>query len=86
MTAGSALPERPASNWRAAASESRTPRWELDAALAVLERAREDLASLWHEDACQQERHIAERRLQSAERLVERITGMLPPGEAEPIG
>jgi hypothetical protein len=51
--------------------------WELDAALAVLQRAREELAALPVEH--DSEMHLAaQRRVQSAQQLVNRICGKLP--------
>jgi hypothetical protein len=67
--------ELPASN--CTQPEPRTPRWELDAALAVLARAHEEWAALAHTDANAQTRQAMARRLQSAQQLVARIHGKL---------
>jgi hypothetical protein len=69
--------ELPASTWHVAQAESPTPRWELDAALAVLARAQEEWAALAHSDANLQMRHAVARRLHSAQQLVARIQGKL---------
>jgi uncharacterized protein with beta-barrel porin domain len=71
------LLELPASTWHVTATDSPTPRWELDAALAVLARAREEWASLAQTDASQQTRQAVEGRLHSAQQLVARIHGKL---------
>jgi hypothetical protein len=59
------------------AAEGRSANWELDAALAVLQRARDELDVL---PACEHgtEMHLAaQRRVQSAQQLVGRIRGKL---------
>jgi uncharacterized protein with beta-barrel porin domain len=77
-----ALLELPASTLQVPAADSTTPRWELDAALAVLARAREEWAALAHTDANQQTRQAVQRRLQSAQQLVARINGKLEEPES----
>jgi hypothetical protein len=69
--------ELPTSPWHVIRPESPTPRWELDAALAVLARAQEEWAALAHTDANSQTRQAMARRLQSAQQLVSRIQGKL---------
>lgn len=71
------LLELPASTWRVPSAESPTPRWELDAALAVLARARAEWAALATTDVSPQTRQAVHRRLQSAQQLVARIHGKL---------
>ena len=66
------------------ATDSRTSRWELDAALAVLERAREEwLASTrGAEKPSPQLCEVLRRRLQSAHQLVTRIQNKLQAAES----
>jgi hypothetical protein len=77
MASPKPLLELPASTWHVAPTESPTPRWELDAALAVLARARAEWAALATVDVSPQTRQAVERRLQSAQQLVARIHGKL---------
>ena len=51
--------------------------WELDAALAVLQRAREELAALPAFEHGTELHLAAQRRVQSAQQLVSRICGKL---------
>jgi hypothetical protein len=77
MHGSKSLLELPASTWRVGQPESTNPQWELDAALAVLARAREEWEALAHCEASQQTRVAVQRRLHSAEQLVARIHGKL---------
>lgn len=52
--------------------------WELDAALAVLHRAREELDVLAESEQGTEAHLAAQRRVQSAQQLVNRISGKMP--------
>ena len=79
MKAGTARLEFAATAQVQAITRSRPANWELDAALAVLNRAREELAALpAFEHVTEAEaHHAAQRRLLSAQQLVSRICGKM---------
>jgi hypothetical protein len=52
--------------------------WELEAALAVLDRAREELDGLSASEHGTEAHVAAQRRVQSAQQLVNRISGKIP--------
>jgi hypothetical protein len=75
---GTARPDLLATARQRATAACTTTSWELDAALAVMERAGEELAALTALERGTLAHHAALRRLLSAQQLVSRISGKMP--------